>query len=333
MLQPNIISKNSTWQQRLNTLPRLAASEHPIIVHGDSGTGKDVLAREIHRLSRRSEKPYVSVNCAAIQESLVESELFGHRKGSFTGAEAGRIGAFQAAHEGTLFLDEIGDLPMSIQAKLLRAIENKEIKAVGSDQISQIDVRIISATHKNLPDLIQMGLFRQDLFYRLNVIQLDVPTLRERQEDIPALAANIAEQNHIGFSDQALEALAQYSWPGNIRELKNFILRASAIYPHQSLGPSEVFYLLRKNTATAEVRTINNRTFLRRVEQGMVLERLAANGWNQRRTARELGIPKSTLNDQLRRMGVGVRKDEPVNELSRSDLDTRSLPGLDSKPH
>lgn len=333
MTQSTLRSENPVWQGRINNLPRLAQSDFPIIISGESGTGKDILAREIHRLSHRQQANFVSVNCAAIQESLVESELFGHRKGSFTGADSHRQGAFLAADKGTLFLDEIGDLSLTIQAKLLRALENREIKPVGSDQVVKIDVRIISATHKNLAQLVEAGLFRQDLFYRLNVIPILVPRLTDRPEDIPTLATLIGRDCSVKFSDQALEVLKDYSWPGNIRELKNFILRGSALYPSHQIGANEVFQLLQETVAPLPKSGLSNREFFRRVEREVVLERLAANNWNQRMTARELGIPKSTLNDQVRRLGIVTKPKPPVNESSQYDSDRHSLPGPDLGSH
>jgi len=301
-------SLNSRWNKTLSRLPQLAQFDYPLLLLGESGTGKDVLAQQIHRLSKRRAQNFVSVNCAAIQDTLVESELFGHRKGSFTGAESHRPGAFLSANQGTLFLDEIGDLPLGLQAKLLRALENREIKAVGSDLPVRIDVRVIAATHKNLRDQVNKGHFREDLYYRLNVLSIEVPALRDRSEDIATFVRLFSKDHNLDITEQGLALLQGHSWPGNIRELRNFIMRAAANFPMKRIGATEVFEIMNDASRISTKAPKGTREFLREYEKSLIEERLHANNWNQRRTAREMGIPKSTLNDHIKRYGLGPDK-------------------------
>ncbi len=233
-------SKSEFWQHTLSSLGSVSQSDYSVLLLGPSGTGKDVIAKSIHECSLRSSEPFMSVNCSALTETLVESELFGHVKGSFTGAISDRKGAFEAARGGTLFLDEIGDLPYSLQAKLLRALENEEIRPVGSDRVVKTNVRVIAATHQNLLQKIREGTFRSDLFYRLNVITVEVPSLQERMEDFEELLYSFARENRVGFSYQAVCALKKPPWPGNIRELKNFVARAATLLPKTCINEVHV---------------------------------------------------------------------------------------------
>jgi len=210
----------------LETAERVAVSEGKVLITGESGVGKDLIARHIHAHSRRSARPFVAVNCAALTESLLESELFGHVKGSFTGAYRDKPGKLQVAHRGTIFLDEVGEMSLRMQAMLLRFLENGEIQAVGAEShTTRVDVRVIAATNRNLPDLIAAGQFREDLLYRLRVIHLEVPPLRERREDIPLLVAYFIGQSGraVSFTDEAMQLLTRYRWPGNVRELHNVV--------------------------------------------------------------------------------------------------------------
>ncbi|MCB0370469.1 MAG: sigma 54-interacting transcriptional regulator, partial [Bdellovibrionales bacterium] len=237
-------SKNVVWNEELISLGYGSKTEFPILILGSSGTGKEILAKAIHENSKRNQGPLVCVNCSALTETLVESELFGHIKGSFTGAVQDRKGAFESARGGTLFLDEIGDLSYSLQAKLLRALENNEIRPVGSDLTIQTNVRIIAATHQNLMEKIKEGAFRFDLYYRLNVIQVTPPDLINRMEDFDSLFGDFCRQYRVRFNYNGLSLLKKYSWPGNIRELKNVIARASALYPAQQIDEQIVEKLL-----------------------------------------------------------------------------------------
>ncbi|UCF95543.1 MAG: sigma 54-interacting transcriptional regulator, partial [Desulfobacterales bacterium] len=221
-----ILGESRVMQQLFELIDNVAQTEAPVLIHGSSGTGKELVARAVHEASGRRNKPFIKVNCAALNESLLESELFGHEKGAYTGADRTRIGRFEAAHEGTIFLDEIGDIPLSTQVKLLRVLEEKEIERVGDQKTISVDVRIISATNKDLDELIQRGLFREDLYFRINVFPLFCPSLSKRPEDIPLIVQNFIEQNAIkgnkkiaGLTPQALEKFLAYAWPGNVREL------------------------------------------------------------------------------------------------------------------
>jgi two-component system, NtrC family, response regulator GlrR len=231
-----IITRSSAMEDLLAQARRVAASDASVCIFGASGTGKELLARAIHRSSRRARRPFIAVNCGAIPEGLLESELFGHRKGSFTGATHDRQGLFQAAEGGTLFLDEVGDMPLALQVKLLRALEDRVVRPVGSNDTVAIDVRIVSATHRRLEERIAAGEFREDLYYRLNVVKLTVPALAERREDIPLLARHFLERlaqrygrPRLAFSREALELLVSAPWPGNVRQLLNVVEQAVAL--------------------------------------------------------------------------------------------------------
>ncbi|MFW7377805.1 MAG: sigma-54-dependent transcriptional regulator [Oligoflexus sp.] len=228
----SILGTAQCMEELRTIIERVAKTQGRVLILGESGTGKELIARSIHRISDRSNKPLIKVNCAAIPNSLVESELFGHDKGAFTGAVKSRKGLFEQAHDGTLFLDEIGELDLNVQAKLLRVLQNGELTPVGSEKVIRVDVRLIAATHRDLPDMVANGEFREDLYYRLNVVTIKAPPLRERQSDIPMLAQHFlhlaCEEHSIGerhLSAQVLQQLQAYPWPGNIRELKNLIER------------------------------------------------------------------------------------------------------------
>jgi two-component system response regulator GlrR len=231
-----LITRSSSMEDLLAQARRVAASDASVCVLGQSGTGKELLARAIHRASPRADRPFIAVNCGAIPEGLLESELFGHKKGSFTGAVADRRGLFQAAQGGTLFLDEVGDMPLSLQVKLLRALEERKIRAVGSHESFDIDVRVVSATHRKLEERIASGEFREDLYYRLNVVKLYIPALAERREDIPLLANHFLSRlgeryrrGQLALSPEAMQILVSAPWPGNVRQLLNVIEQAVAL--------------------------------------------------------------------------------------------------------
>lgn len=301
-------SRNPEWQDLLQGLDNVARTDYPVLLLGPSGTGKDVLAQNLHGRSHRSQGNFVSVNCSALTETLVESELFGHVKGSFTGAITDRKGAFEAARGGTLFLDEIGDLPYTLQAKLLRALENSEIRPVGSDRTIKTNVRVIAATHQNLAEKIEEGVFRSDLFYRLNVVTVQAPALVERMEDFDDLLYQFARQMRVRFSVFAILRLKKHGWPGNIRELRNLVARASALYPKQTIEEAHIERLLTPARSSIDLSAgssadgTNGETLpvIKEIERQMILKRLKANKGNQRRTAQDLGIPKSTLHDRLK---------------------------------
>lgn len=315
-----LTTRHPFLKQQWEQLPILAKSNYPVLILGPSGTGKEVLADAIHRLSCRKQGPLVKVNCSALSETLVESELFGHVKGAFTGAISDRRGAFESARGGTLFLDEIGDLPYTLQAKLLRAIENQEIRPVGSDRVIRTDVRIVAATHENLLEKVQKGQFRLDLFYRLNVISLRTLPLKERLEDFEAIVFELCREYRVRFHPEAIELLKLYPWPGNIRELKNLIIRASILYPHQLISPDWTRQLLENQHLLMPTQKLNPlqrlpkldnnqppMENLKHLEKEVVLYYLRLNRGNQRATAKVLGIPKSTLHDRLKSWGINPR--------------------------
>lgn len=309
-----LTSKNEAWEAQLKRLPSIARSPFPVLLTGPSGTGKDVLAHAIHRLSSRRHGPFVSVNCSALSEALVESELFGHVRGSFTGATNDRKGAFEAARGGTLFLDEIGDLPLNLQPKLLRALENNQIRPVGSDRPVETDVRIVAATHHDLKRLVMEESFRSDLYFRLHVIQMRAPALIERLEDFEDLLYQFAREMRVRFSFAAIQLLKTHGWPGNIRELKNAVARAKAFGHRVEITEADVNALIDRipelggGGGAPPAGFKPSRSVIKEIESEMIKSRLVANRGNQRKTASDLGLPKSTLHDRIRSYGIDVDK-------------------------
>lgn len=305
-------SKNSDWDFQLQKLPTVAQSNFSVLINGPSGSGKEIVASLLHRYSKRAQGPFISVNCSALSESLVESELFGHVAGSFTGATGSRKGAFEAAKGGTLFLDEIGDLPLHLQPKLLRALENQEIKPVGSDKSVPTDVRILAASHKDLKAGVLKGTFREDLFFRLNIVRISPPPLKNRMEDFENLLYHFAKEYKVSFSESAILELKKHSWPGNIRELKNVVARGSALYGSQGITPECLPYLLDVfPTSPSLVQEYGDEqkpdiSIIKSIEKRLIEERLTANSGNQRKTALELNMPKSTLHDRIKTYQINV---------------------------
>lgn len=295
-------SKNTLWQKELDKIKDYGASEMPVLILGPSGAGKELVARSLHFKSPRSYEKLISLNCSSFNSQLIESELFGHIEGSFTGATKSRKGAFQEAKGGTLLLDEIGDLPLDLQPKLLRALENNEIRPVGSDKAIKTDVRIIASTHKDLFKKVKEGSFREDLFYRLHALCIKPPSLTSRMEDFETLLFDFARQNRIRFSYGAIQELKKHSWPGNIRELKNTVLRASVIYKQKGVEREDVADLI--DVLPQEKSLLPSApsdSLVKEMEKQMILDSLKANGGNQRKTAQALGMPKSTLHDKIKR--------------------------------
>jgi two-component system, NtrC family, response regulator PilR len=296
---------------------KLSRSQAPVYISGESGTGKELVARLIHELGPRAEKPFVPVNCGAIPSELMESEFFGHKKGSFTGATEDKLGLFQAANEGTLFLDEVADLPMPMQVKLLRAIQEKCVRPVGSAKEIPVNVRIVSATHKDLSAEVTAARFRQDLFYRINVIQLKVPALRERGDDILYLAQTFLKRlsqdwgmNEPELSNAALNALRGYSFPGNVRELQNILERALTLCDQGSIQPEHLAQGERHNPAAPSASSLAENhggsleDYLFEIEKSAILKALEETRWNRTMAAKKLGMTFRSLRYRLKKMGL-----------------------------
>ncbi len=311
-----IVGPSAPMQTVRERVQRVARSMAPVLVQGESGTGKELVARALHACSHRADGPFVAVNCGAIPETLIEAEFFGVRKGAYTGATADRPGYFQAASGGTLFLDEIGDLPLAMQAKLLRAIQERQVRALGSPQEEPTDVRIVSATHHDLARAVRDGRFRQDLYYRLNVIELRIPPLRERREDLPELAHTIlqrvAERNgepqapHL--SADALLLLTAYPFPGNVRELENILERAMALHPGPTLGVEAIHLPNLEPEPPAFAHSGFNHDTPALPDDSPTRDQLEQllqrNRWNQSRTARQMGWTLAKLRYWMQRLGL-----------------------------
>ncbi len=291
---------------------KLARSQAPIYVSGESGTGKELVARLIHNMGARAGYPFVPVNCGAIPHELMESEFFGHTKGSFTGAVSDKGGLFQAAEGGTLFLDEIADLPQNIQVKLLRAIQEKKVRPIGAQQEIPVNVRILSATHKNLAELVDKGIFRQDLFYRINVIELNVPPLRERKDDIPLLAQHIMdklnvinETHKVSISDEAMSILMTHDYPGNIRELENMLERAITMCEADTITPADIGLEPVQGNHTMHIPDLANSNleeYLAGVEKKAIMDALAKTNGNKTAAAKLLGISFRALRYRMEKL-------------------------------
>ncbi len=304
--QFGMVGKSPAMQQLLSDSAMVAPSDATVLIHGDSGTGKELVARALHASSGRSDKPLVTLNCAALNESLLESELFGHEKGAFTGADKRREGRFVEADGGTLFLDEIGDISPMMQVRLLRAIQEREVQRVGSNQTISVDVRLIAATHRDLAEEVKVGRFRQDLYYRLNVVTIETPALRQRREDIPLLADHFrqrfAERNRKavkGFTPRAMDLLIHYDWPGNIRELENAIERSVVLLTGEYISERELPLAI----ASQPLPLMTEQTIqpLVEVEKEVILAALEKTGGNKTEAARQLGITRKTLLAKLSR--------------------------------
>lgn len=294
------------------TIAKLARSQAPVYISGESGTGKELVARMLHEQGPRADQPFVPVNCGAIPQDLMESEFFGHKKGSFTGAVGDKEGLFQAAQGGTLFLDEVAELPLHMQVKLLRAIQEKAVRPVGTQTEVAVDVRILSATQKDLAKLVEEGKFRQDLFYRINVIQLNVPALRERPEDIPALVEHVLEKlasdlrmGKSGLSKEALAALKDYAFPGNVRELENILERALTLCEGNTIEASDL--RLPSNEKTGPTHPPSSHaldSYLNDLERQKILAALEKTRWNKTAAAKLLGISFRALRYRLEKLGL-----------------------------
>ena len=314
-LRDLMIFESRAMRDLFELASRVAQHDTTVLITGESGTGKEVLARAIHRLSPRTERSFTAINCAAIPGQLLESELFGHTKGAFTGAVADRMGLFEVAHEGTLLLDEIGDLPLDLQAKLLRVLEENEVRRIGGRDPRPVDVRVIAATGKLLEQAVERGEFRADLFYRLNVVRLHLPPLRERPEDVPPLLIHFARQaatrlgHPVSITPAALAALTHHSWPGNVRELRNAVERAAVLGGTGPLDPKD-FALANGNGSHSPESPTNGsgpldlKSQVEAVERQAIRKALDAAGGNRRQAASLLGVSLRTLFYKMRRLPV-----------------------------
>ena len=306
---PSIVGGTKRMQEVFRAAELVANSRSTVLLRGESGTGKELVAKAVHHLSPRSSRPYVRFNCAAVPEGLLESELFGHEKGAFTGASGAKKGRFELADGGTIFLDEIGDLPISLQPKILRVLQEQEFERLGSERSVKVDVRVVAATSRDLERLLAQGLFREDLYYRLNVVPIFIPPLRERREDIPALVDHFARRageergRAVRFTPAAVAALAAHAWPGNVRELENAVERTVVLCGKEVIDADDL-KLLTAGAPSAGgggdglPRTVHD------VELGMLREALEATGWRQAAAARRLGITPRQIGYRIRRYGL-----------------------------
>ncbi len=305
---PQLIGNSPKMRALVRKIQSLRHNESNVLIHGESGTGKELVARALHEASPRAKKPFVPIDCGALPESIVESELFGHEKGAFTGA-VGAPGLFRIANQGTLFLDEVGELPQSAQAKLLRALQYKEVRPVGATEAVRVDLRLISATHRDLEKMVEEQLFRMDLFYRLNVVRIEIPSLRERKEDIPLLAHHFLQKYRhpdsrvVGIEDSALDMLSSYEWPGNVRELENAIESAMATARGTSLQTKDL-PLARRVSASLASAPRGIALSLDAYERCALERALREVGGDVREAARVLGLGRSTLYRKLAKHGL-----------------------------
>jgi DNA-binding NtrC family response regulator len=305
----DFIANSESMMRIVETLEKVIPTKSNILILGESGTGKGLIAELIHCSSPRRDKPFISINCSAIPEGLLESELFGYKKGAFTGAVSDKLGLIPLAHQGTLFLDEIGDMPMNLQVKLLKVIETSEVYPLGDTKPRTVDVRIISATNVNLENRVKEGRFREDLYWRLNIIEIKIPPLRERLEDIEMLTKHFikkfSEEHHKqikGIDPQALSLFIDHSWPGNVRELKNIIERAVVLAEGTTLTVNELPEKLQKIGISKDASTL--RTYISSYERYLLLATYSAQNKNKEETARVLGIDLATLYRKFKKYGI-----------------------------
>lgn len=318
-----MIGRSPSMLDLFRTIERVADSRASVLISGESGTGKELVAQAIHELGPRKNAPFIPVNCGAIPHALIESELFGHEQGAFTGAHERRIGRFEAANGGTLLLDEIGELDPSMQVKLLRALQEKKIERLGNPHSIDVDVRIIAATNRNLEHEIEVGQFRSDLFYRINVITIETPPLRDRREDIGLLAATFLDRlakessRALRFEPEASAAIERYAWPGNVRELENAVERGAALSESDAIGledlPDAIVSAGRSDRLREALRsgTGGFEETVGRFERELIMEALERQSWNQTRTAENLGITRRVLKLKMDRFDIVPRDPEP----------------------
>ena len=312
--QGDLVGDSKAMHDLRERIAQVARTEATVLVLGESGTGKELVANAVHRGSHRRDRAFVAVNCAAIPESLIESELFGHVRGAFTGAVGARAGKFEAAHGGTLFLDEIGDMPPPAQAKLLRVLETREVSRVGSNETKSVDVRVVAATHRDLLDQAREGGFREDLYHRLNVVPIEVPALRDRVEDVPGLADLFLERaiarQGLGprrLSSTARQRLGRCGWPGNVRELKNLVERLAIVSPHETIDQDQVEAELPGGRPVESNEPVTLREIVAEAERRAIERAVTGAGGNVAEAARRLGLERAHLYKKARALGVSLR--------------------------
>jgi transcriptional regulator with PAS, ATPase and Fis domain len=315
-----MVGRSKQMKQVFERIKKVASSDSTIFISGPSGTGKELVANALHNLSTRKTHNMVSVNCGAIPSELLESELFGHEKGAFTGAISSRKGRFEMAHRGSIFLDEIGDMPLLLQVKILRVLQNRVIERVGSTETTEIDVRIITATHRNLEEAVQQGNFREDLYYRLNVIPIKIPALKERREDIPLMISYFLSKfvsadlrNNIEFDDETLELLISYDWPGNVRELENLIERLVILkggslikvadLPAKFLKISPTHVESYKSLINLPEEGVDLKQLLSDIEDSLINQALDVTGGNKNQASKLLFMNRTTLIEKMKKKG------------------------------
>ena len=313
-LFPGIVGQSTIMRGLFAQILKVARTDSTVLISGESGTGKELVASSLFEHSFRRDRPFIKLNCVAIPEGLLESELFGHERGAFTGATARKIGKFEMADGGTIFLDEIGDMPLATQAKLLRVLQEKEFERVGGNETIRVNVRFIAATNKNLPEMVQQGTFREDLFYRLDVFSIELPPLRDRKEDIPVLAAHFLEKmdNSAKLAPESLQILTAYAWPGNVREMQNTLERAAvladdgiitpALLPAQITGTAKE--IISQAPDATMPKSIDER--IDEVERGLIIEALSRSGGVQVKAAEILGINQRSLWHRIKKLGIDV---------------------------
>ncbi len=313
-----IIGRTPVMQNLYEHIESVASLDTPVMILGKSGTGKEMVAKALHETGHRSSKPFIKVNCAALSENILESELFGHVKGAYTGAENDRIGRFEAAHKGTIFLDEIGDIPLSVQVKLLRVLEEKMIQRVGSNTSIPIDVRIITATNKDLEKLIEENLFREDLFFRINVFPLTCPPLQQHKDDITLLIQHFINldakrtgKNILGFTPEAMRLMVSYPWPGNIRELRNTVEYAFVLARGKSIGPEHLPDKITRcklmDTNPVQYAELNNMVKLGFTEKEKLIDALQQADGNQTKAAKIIGVSRVTVWKRIKKYGIQIQ--------------------------
>jgi formate hydrogenlyase transcriptional activator len=335
-----IIGNSPALESALAAVKQVAPTDSTVLVLGETGTGKELIARAIHNISPRCGRPFVKLNCAAIPFDLLESELFGHEKGAFTGAIAQKIGRFEMAHTGTLFLDEIGDIPLALQPKLLRVLQEQEFERLGSGRTHHVDVRLVAATHRNLPEMVGRNEFRSDLFYRLNVFPVTLPALRERRSDVPLLVAHFVEifarrmrKRILDIPETTMDAFMSYSWPGNVRELQNLVERA-VIWSNNGVLPNP---LLRFELSDHTPITPFTQGIFMDSQRDLILQTLAKCGWvigGPHGAATRLGLKRTTLIAKMKKLGISrpVSQHDRPEVIEHQERDKLSHPPLEQFP-